>query len=341
MTLYYPPTANGISKQLDAQLDVGTTASVTLNNVTNIQNKAGVFVVDRVDSTGALLDSSGREYVAYTAVSGNTLTGLTRGVGGSTDQDHAIGAIVEFIPDVVWADGIMDALDNAFDSAGALDTTKVVDLTTAQTLTNKTLTSAVLNTGVSGTAVLDEDNMASDSATKLATQQSIKAYVDANGASTQTRSIWLPASGMGATLGSPSLTDTDDTGAYWALDATADEGVGTVFLIPSDFSSGNITLYIYWASLTTNTGNIRWNIRRSIPAEEDELVLTANTNTSFTEAAIATANDLNISAGQAISGAAAGDAMALSVRRLGSDGADTLAGDVAFLGLRVDYTSTQ
>ena len=54
----------------------------------------------------------------------------------------------------------------------------VATLTGSQTLTNKTLTSAVLNTGVSGTAVLDEDNMASDSATQLATQQSIKAYVD-------------------------------------------------------------------------------------------------------------------------------------------------------------------
>ena len=50
-----------------------------------------------------------------------------------------------------------------------------------ETLTNKTIESPVLNTGVSGTAVLDEDNMASDSATKLATQQSIKAYVDAQG----------------------------------------------------------------------------------------------------------------------------------------------------------------
>lgn len=48
-----------------------------------------------------------------------------------------------------------------------------------KTLTNTTLTSPVINTGVSGTAILDEDNMASDSATKLATQQSIKAYVDA------------------------------------------------------------------------------------------------------------------------------------------------------------------
>ena len=48
----------------------------------------------------------------------------------------------------------------------------------AQTLTNKTLTSPVLNTGVSGTAVLDEDDMATDSATQIATQQSIKAYID-------------------------------------------------------------------------------------------------------------------------------------------------------------------
>ena len=58
-----------------------------------------------------------------------------------------------------------------------------VSLTGSETLTNKTLTtptltSPVLNTGVSGSAVKDEDNMASDSATHLATQQSIKKYVD-------------------------------------------------------------------------------------------------------------------------------------------------------------------
>ena len=55
----------------------------------------------------------------------------------------------------------------------------VATLTGTQTLTNKTLTSAVLDTGVSGTAILDEDTMSSDSDTQLATQQSIKAYVDA------------------------------------------------------------------------------------------------------------------------------------------------------------------
>ena len=60
----------------------------------------------------------------------------------------------------------------------------VSTLVGSQTLTNKTLTSAtlttpVLNTSLSGSAFLDEDNMASNSATKLASQQSIKAYVDA------------------------------------------------------------------------------------------------------------------------------------------------------------------
>ena len=59
----------------------------------------------------------------------------------------------------------------------------VVTLTGTQTLTNKTLTSPtltspVLNGTLSGSAFLDEDNMASDSATAVASQQSIKAYVD-------------------------------------------------------------------------------------------------------------------------------------------------------------------
>jgi hypothetical protein len=66
----------------------------------------------------------------------------------------------------------------------ALQSESFASLTGSETLTNKTLTapvltSAVLNTAVSGSAVLDEDNMSSDSATQVATQQSIKAYVDA------------------------------------------------------------------------------------------------------------------------------------------------------------------
>ena len=55
--------------------------------------------------------------------------------------------------------------------------------------TNKTFTSPVLNTSVSGTAVLDEDNLVSDSNTQLATQQSIKAYVDTHASATTTHGV--------------------------------------------------------------------------------------------------------------------------------------------------------
>src|SRR6056300_289646 len=58
-------------------------------------------------------------------------------------------------------------------------TDTLVGKATTDTLTNKTLTSPVLNGTLSGTAFLDEDTMSSDSATAVASQQSIKAYVDA------------------------------------------------------------------------------------------------------------------------------------------------------------------
>ena len=64
------------------------------------------------------------------------------------------------------------------DGSGGVMLTDNADTSTAKTLTTPTITSAVINTAVSGSAVLDEDTMSSDSATKVATQQSIKAYVD-------------------------------------------------------------------------------------------------------------------------------------------------------------------
>ena len=63
--------------------------------------------------------------------------------------------------------------------SGTIATIDGTETLTNKTLTSPTITSGVFNTAISGTAFLDEDNMASDSATKLASQQSIKAYVDA------------------------------------------------------------------------------------------------------------------------------------------------------------------
>ena len=66
-------------------------------------------------------------------------------------------------------------LPNATGTVSLIDATETL---TNKTLTSPTLTSPVFNTGVSGTAVLYEDDMASNSATKAVTQQSFKKYVD-------------------------------------------------------------------------------------------------------------------------------------------------------------------
>jgi len=98
------------------------------------------------------------------------------------------------------------------DNTGTLVLHDTTDTFTNKTLTSPVLTSAVLN-GVSGSAVLDEDNMASDSATKLATQQSIKAYVD-NQIDSEMDLVFAGDSGgsLNIIMDSESMTFTGGTG---------------------------------------------------------------------------------------------------------------------------------
>ena len=99
-----------------------------------------------------------------------TFPGRTMVFEGATDDD--------FETTLSFAEPTADRTHTLPDANGTILLTDTTDTSTAKTFTTPTITSPTLNTGVSGTAVLDEDNMASDSATKLATQQSIKAYVD-------------------------------------------------------------------------------------------------------------------------------------------------------------------
>ena len=97
------------------------------------------------------------------------------------------------------------------DASGTIVTTAATQTLTNKTLTSPTITSGVFNTQFSGSAFLDEDGMDSDSATKLASQQSIKAYVDAQ-ITAQDLDITSDSGTIAIDLNSETLTIAGGTG---------------------------------------------------------------------------------------------------------------------------------
>jgi hypothetical protein len=152
--------SNFFETTLDGNVGASDT-SITLSNAPTSDGTSAIsapfyLVIDPDSATN-------KEVILVTASSGVTMSTVTRDVEGrhSPDISHADGTTVRMAVVGEMFEDLHDQL-----TSGTL------------TLTNKTLTSPVLNTSVSGTAVLDEDTMTSNSATQLATQQSIKAYVD-------------------------------------------------------------------------------------------------------------------------------------------------------------------
>ena len=97
-----------------------------------------------------------------------------------TSTDTLVGrATTDTLTNKTLTAPIISTISNTGTLTLPTSTDTLVGRATTDTLTNKTLTSAVLNGTISGTSIKDEDDMVSNSASHLATQQSIKAYVDA------------------------------------------------------------------------------------------------------------------------------------------------------------------
>ena len=182
---------------------------------------------------------------------------------------------------------------------------------TTKTLTNKTLTApvvnngvlnnAVLNTGLSGSAFLDEDDLSSNSATKVASQQSIKAYVDSN-ITAQDLDVTDGSTNIAIDLDSETLSLLGGTG----IDSTA-SGNGVTFAIDNTVATlvGSQTLTNKSIDVDNNTvANIELDNLKSGVLDTD-LSSVASTDTTIASAkaiktyvdAQVTAQDLDISDG--------------------------------------------
>jgi len=161
---------------------------------------------------------------------------------------------------LTFAEPTADRTHTLPDADGSILLTDNADTSTNKTFTTPTITSAVLNTGASGSAVLDEDDMSSDSATKVATQQSIKAYVD-NSIDTEMDVVFAGDSSSGQiTLDSETMTfagGTNVTTAASGNTVTINLGndvvttTGTQTLTNKTFTAPTISAHTFSSGTTT------------------------------------------------------------------------------------------
>lgn len=143
----------------------------------------------------------------------------------------------------------------------ALSDNDFATLAGSETLTNKTLTSPVLNTSISGTAFKDEDDMSSDSATAVASQQSIKAYVDSQltaqdldiSDGSSTIAIDLDSETLGLLGGTGIDSTASGNNVTFAIDSTVATLTGSQALTNKTISGSSNTLSNIGNSSLTNS----------------------------------------------------------------------------------------
>ena len=206
-----------IVPSVNNDIDLGTTAlkfkdaffdgTVTLDGLV-VSGSTAITSIDTdlntVSANDDTLASAKAIKAAIAAIPEGDLTSIVAGSGlTGTDLSGPIPTL-----NVISGNGLTANADNI-----VIDTSITVDKTTAQILTNKTLTSPVLNGTLSGTAFLDEDTLSSDSAIAVASQQSIKAYIDNNVSSVTPSSTTtftnktIDANGTGNNISNLEVTD--------------------------------------------------------------------------------------------------------------------------------------
>ena len=171
------------AQDLDFQGDSGGALSIDLDSETlDITGGTGIDTSGSGNTLTVAIDSTVATLTGSQTLTNKTLTTPVVNAGLQLKNGATSAGFVEFFEDSdngtnkATLIGPASTADVTLTLPAATDT--LVGKATTDTLTNKTLTSAVLNGTISGTSIKDEDDMSSDSADHLATQQSIKAYVD-------------------------------------------------------------------------------------------------------------------------------------------------------------------
>lgn len=214
-----------------SDLMFGRTGAPSPDNLVHIW-AASSGTVTSAANTLLTLENSGSAYLSILAPDFNGIY-----FGDAADNDvgriiythstNTLGFTINAVSQLNWTDGVF-----AFQKATTISSTASLILDA---------------TGISGTTIKDEDNMVSDSATHLATQQSIKAYVDAEVA----KENELPG------LDDVTITSVADNN-FFQYDGDTSKWVNKTFMdfskitAPSDPSTEEARIYLKELSTSNN-----------------------------------------------------------------------------------------
>jgi len=177
-TITFPDAAGTVA--LLGSLSVAAGSGLTYNSGTGQFGTSSIPNAQLANSTvtvGSTAVALGASATTFTGLASITSTAVVTNDSGFRIRNNSDNTkILAF--DLASISGSTTRTLTVPDASDTLVLLAATQTLTNKTLTSPTLTSPVLNTGISGSAFLDEDDMASNSATKLASQQSIKAYVD-------------------------------------------------------------------------------------------------------------------------------------------------------------------
>ena len=208
-----------------------------------------------------------------------------------------------------------------------------VTLTGTETLTNKTLESPKIGTGLldangaesikftaTGSAVneITVVNAATgndpainatgdDSNIDLNLVAKGTGVVQSNGNAVKVagkETIWIPASAMYPTTtnGCANLEQVELTAGQPELkcldfDAASDENAQFAVAFPKSWDPSQLLMYqVFWTANSTNTGNVIWNLKGVACANDDAIDAAFGTGVDITDAHSGTANDLDVTA---------------------------------------------
>ncbi len=280
----------------------------------------------------------------------------------------------------------LDAIDNLLDggtavtgidiNSGSIDGA-IIGGAAARAITGTTVVANtsvnIAGDGATVTGIKDEDNMSSNSPVKLATQQSIKAYVDASvgvddGAVTTAKiaddavtsakvssdikvagleTIYVPAAAMypNSTAGCADLEQVELSNGpelkCLDFDASSDENAQFTVAFPKSWNEGTVTFQAFFTVTGTNTGTVAWGLSGVSFADNASINTAFGTNVVATaKAHSGTSNDMDVTAvsgAVTITGAAVDTQTYFQVMRDVS--ADSQTGDARLLGIKLFFTT--